>query len=236
MPQPLQLSLPVVLDDQATFDSFFCADQPLLGGVVDQLRGLTHPDAELCIFLWGEEGSGRSHLLQATCHHFISAGLSAQYLPLAELAELPPESLLADLEQQQLICLDDVDAVAEDPAWQEALFHLFNRSRALGHRLVFSARMAPRQLPLTLEDLRTRLEWGLVFHLPLLGDEEKLTLLQWCSLRRGLKLERDVAEYILRRAPRRMTELLAVLAQLDRESLLQQRRLTIPFVRATLGW
>lgn len=236
MSRPVQLSLPVVLDDQATFDSFFCAGQPLLTGLVEQLRGLTDPETEPCMFLWGEEGSGRSHLLQATCHHFISKGLSAQYLPLADLAALPPAPLLADLEQQTLICLDDVDVVSADPAWQEALFHLFNRSRALGHRLVFSARMAPRQLPLTLEDLRTRLEWGLVFHLPSLQDEEKLALLQWCSLRRGLKLERDVAEYILRRAPRRMVELLAVLTQLDRESLLQQRRLTIPFVRATLGW
>lgn len=236
MSQPMQLSLPVALDDEATFDSFFRADQPILAGLVEQLRRLDQPDAELCIFLWGDESSGRSHLLQAACHHFISQGMSAQYLPLADLAEMPPSQLLADLEQQPLLCLDDLDAVASDPAWQEALFHLFNRSRELGHRLVFAARMPPRQLPLSLEDLRTRLEWGLVFHLPSLDDEAKLALLQWCSLRRGLKLERDVAEYILRRAPRRLAELLEVLARLDRESLLRQRRLTIPFVRATLGW
>lgn len=236
MSEPVQLSLPVVLDDEATFDSFFCVDQPVLAALVAQLRRLDRPDAEPCIYLWGEEGSGRSHLLQAVCHHFISRGMSAQYLPLADLAEMPPSQLLADLELQTLLCLDDLDAVVCDPAWQEALFHLFNRSRELGHRLVFAARMPPRQLALTLEDLRTRLEWGLVFHLPALDDESKLALLQWCSLRRGLKLEHEVAEYILRRASRRLVELLEVLARLDRESLLQQRRLTIPFVRATLGW
>ncbi len=236
MSQPLQLSLPVALDDEATFDSFFCAGQSVLLGLVDQLRGLGDADAEPCVFLWGEEGSGRSHLLQAACHRFIRESRSAQYLPLAELAAMPPDQVLADLEQQSLLCLDDLDAVATDPAWQEALFHLFNRSRELGHRLVFAARMSPRQLPLTLEDLRTRLEWGLVFHLPALADDDKLELLQWYALRRGLRLEPDVAEYILRRAPRQLNDLLSLLKRLDRESLLHQRRLTIPFVKATLGW
>lgn len=236
MSSPEQLSLGVVLNAGATFEGFFCGADPVYGSVVHLLKSLHLPDGEPCAYLWGERGSGRSHLLQAACHHFIGLGFSAQYLPLGELAECPPDELLADLEQQRLVCLDDIDLVIADWKWQEALFHLFNRSRALGHHLIFSARMAPRQLVLALEDLRTRLEWGVVFHLPHWSDGEKIDFLQWFSRGRGLELEREVAEFILRRAPRGLAELQELLVTLDHASLARQRRLTIPFVKETLHW
>jgi DnaA family protein len=147
---------------------------------------------------------------------------------------LAPE-LLEGLEQQALIAIDDVQAIAGMPQWEEALFHLYNRVRDYGHRLVVSATVAPAGLTLTLPDLISRLGWGPVFQLATLSDADKRAALQMRARRRGLELGNEVAEYLLRRCPRDMDSLFSLLNQLDRASLVAQRRLTIPFVRELLG-
>ena len=156
------------------------------------------------------------------------------YLPLQELLTLAPE-LLEGLEQQALIAIDDVQAIAGMPQWEEALFHLYNRVRDCGHRLVVSATVAPAGLTLTLPDLTSRLGWGPVFQLAALSDTDKRAALQMRARRRGLELGNEVPEYLLRRCPRDMDSLFSLLNQLDRASLVAQRRLTIPFVRELLG-
>jgi DnaA family protein len=88
---------------------------------------------------------------------------------------------------------------------------------------------------LTLPDLTSRLGWGPVFQLATLSDRDKRAALQMRARRRGLELGNEVAEYLLRRYPRDMDSLFSLLNQLDRASLVAQRRLTIPFVRELLG-
>jgi len=72
--------------------------------------------------------------------------------------------------------------------------------------------------------------------LALPDDEALLAALVLRAHRRGMTLEEDVARYILSRAPRGMTELMAVLDLLDARSLQAGRRLSIPFVREALAW
>ena len=127
---------------------------------------------------------GRSHLLQAACLRFEQRGEAAVYLPLAEVAEYGPE-LLDGLDQSELVCLDDLDAVAGRADWEEALFHLFNRLRDSGRRLLLAATASPRELPVQLPDLQSRLTLALVFQLHALSDEDKLRALQLRASRRG---------------------------------------------------
>lgn len=136
------------------------------------------------IYLWGQPGVGRSHLLQAACLRVEERGELAVYLPLAEVAEYGP-ALLDNLEQSELVCLDDLDAVAGDATWEEALFHLFNRLRDAGRRLLLAADASPRELAIKLPDLQSRLSLALVFQLQQLSDEDKLRALQLRASRRG---------------------------------------------------
>ena len=135
-----------------------------------------------------------------------------------------------------LVCLDNLDAVAGNKDWEQALFHLCNRARESECRLLFSAAVAPRELNVQLADLQSRLSWGVVMQLPEPGDEDKLEILCFRAHRRGLVLSPEVAAYILARASRSLTDLMQILESLDRESLVQQRQLSIPFVRQCLGW
>ncbi len=186
-------------------------------------------------FTCGGEGVGRSHLLQAACLRFSQLGEQAVYLPLAEVAQYGP-ALLDNLEQCELVCLDDLEAVCGRRDWEEALFHLFNRLRDCGRRLLLSASSSPRELPVKLPDLKSRLTLALVFQLHGLSDEDKLRALQLRASRRGLQLSDEVGRFILTRGERSMSALFELLERLDQASLQAQRKLTIPFLKEILGW
>ena len=225
-----QLTLSVNLRDDATLDNFLA--RPGTETLLRTLRQLGDGE-EALIYLHGGRGSGKSHLLQACCHR---ASGSALYLPLAELAANPPGEVLAGVHDMGLVCLDDLDAVAGDRAWELALFDLYNRARESGAQLLVAAACAPRVLALDLEDLRSRLSWGMVYYLAPCDDKQKKAILQYRAERRGLSLPDEVANYLVSRAPRDMDPLLSLLERLDRASLEQQRALSIPFVKQTLDW
>ncbi|MCY1172809.1 DnaA regulatory inactivator Hda [compost metagenome] len=134
------------------------------------------------------------------------------------------------------MCIDEIDLIAGHPTWEEALFHLFNRLRDSGRKILLSASVAPRELPVKLPDLKSRLTLSLIFQLHALTDEEKLRALQLRASRRGLHLTDEVGRFILTRGARSMTFLFDLLDELDKASLQAQRKLTIPFLKETLGW
>jgi|TARA_B100000749_G_scaffold269788_1_gene248940 DnaA family protein len=76
----------------------------------------------------------------------------------------------------------------------------------------------------------------LVIQLGIYRDEDRLKILRARAEQRGLVMADDVASYIMRRAPRRLGDLLGILDILDENSLQAQRRLTIPFVKTVMDW
>ncbi|NOZ36473.1 MAG: DnaA regulatory inactivator Hda [Gammaproteobacteria bacterium] len=218
----IQLPLGVQLRDSATFDSFYSVQNR-------QLLAALKDSEETCVYFWGKAGTGKSHLLQALCHEKAGEGWRVAYLPLAEAGLMP--AMLDDMDQFELVCVDDLQSVAGKKDWEIALFHFYNRIQSRAGRLVISANQAPTSLSLGLPDLASRLGWGLVFQLQELADEDKQTALQLRAQARGLELSNEVAAYLLKRAPRDMSSLFALLERLDQASLAAQRKLTIPFVR-----
>jgi DnaA family protein len=232
---PVQLPLGVRLRDDATFANYYPGANAAALGYVERLCEADAGWTESLIYLWGGAGVGCSHLLQAACLRFEQRGEPAVYLPLAEVVEYGP-ALLDNLEQCELVCLDNLDAVAGRADWEEALFHLFNRLRDSGRRLLLAANASPRELPVQLADLQSRLTLALVFQLQSLSDEDKLRALQLRASRRGLHLSDEVGRFILTRGERSMSALFELLERLDQASLQAQRKLTIPFLKETLGW
>lgn len=226
-----QLALGLQLRDSARFSNFVSGGNQELVGQLQQLAALTAPGQLLC---WGLPGTGKTHLLQALCHQVSQHSHTAAYLSLDEVAGFPPE-LLESWENHSLVCLDNIQVIAAQPGWEEAVFHLYNRLRDRGHSLVVSANLAPAQLPLTLPDLRSRLGAGLVYQLQTLDDEHSLEALQLRAGLRGFELPEETGRYLLKRLPRDLPALMALLEQLDAASLAAQRRLTIPFTKTVLG-
>jgi len=190
-----------------------------------------HPQG---LYLMGPGDSGKSHLLQAACGDATQKAGQAVYLPLAQLADQSP-ALLEGLDQLALVAIDDLAAVAGDPAWEEGLFHLYNRLRDQGGQLVVGARQAPAGLGLQLPDLVSRLEALLRLRLSAPDDQRRRLILKALLGQRGLTLPEPTIDYVLRHQSRDLDHLLTVVERLDAASLEAGRRLTVPFVREVLG-
>jgi len=137
-----QLPLALRWPAQQRFDAFVPGEN---GVAVDLLRRAAVEAVQTSLYLSGNLGSGRTHLLIATCAAANEAGRSAQYLPLATLHANAPASIRA-FGGSDLLALDDVDAIAGDTAGEHALFDLYNRCRAEGATLLFVASAPPAQI------------------------------------------------------------------------------------------
>ncbi len=229
-----QATLHVQLRDDATFANYIPGDnQHIVAYLLDTLIGLAHDritTQHQFIYLWGAAGVGCSHLLQAACHH-VDASV---YLPLADHHTLTP-TVLTGLESLSLVCLDDIDAIVGMAAWEEALFHLYNRVRQVQGCLIVTATQSPRGLAANLPDLRSRLMWGTTFQLTELSDEQKCEALVLRANLRGMQLSMEVAHFLVRRLSRDMHTLFQQLTKLDHASLVAKHTLTLPFVKSVLG-
>ncbi len=232
---PQQLSLSVNLNDDATFENFYAPPQTHNAMVVQGLREQLDGKSEAFVYLWGAPGCGLTHLLQAACHQAQEIGLAVQYLPLRDLVGYAPDELFVGLEDLDLVCLDCLPSIAGRSDWELAIFNLYNRLREQGKRLLVAAEHSPRELEISLEDLRSRLQWGITYQVHSLSDEDKQHALQLRARARGLELSDDVAQYIIQRLPRDTNELFWQLQRLDHASLAEQRKLTIPFVKKVLA-
>jgi len=228
-PEPLQLPLGITLRDDARFENFLSQGNELL---CNTLVHTALGEGEIFLYIWGED-AGCSHLLQAVCHATEPVGRTAVYLPLDELTDLGP-GVLEGMEHLDLVCLDNLQHVAGDPAWEEALFHFFNRIRAEENQLLIAANRPPRQLGIVLPDLASRLSWGVVFQVQGLSDDGKIQALQVRAKGRGFEISEEVARFLIHRASRRTGDLLNLLDKLDSASLSAQRKITIPFVKQVL--
>jgi DnaA family protein len=228
-----QLALNLRLRDASSFENYFVGRNREAAERLQratQTLGDVHHAPASWLYLWGESGTGKTHLLEAACRAAQEQGHAPLYVPLAEKADLTT-ALLEDIEQVPLVCVDDVDAIAGDASWEAALFALYEHLRAHGGMLVLAARASPAAVGLKLADLATRLSAGLVYQLQPLADEEKIAALRQRAQRRGLEMTEEVANYLLTRFPRDMHSLFALLDRLDTATLAAQRRLTIPFLR-----
>ncbi|RUR13965.1 DnaA regulatory inactivator Hda [Legionella sp. km772] len=226
-----QLALAIQLNDEATLDNFNWQNNELLK---QQLVDILQFKSEKILYLWGTTGCGKSHILQGCCQA-VNSDQSAIYLPLSLLKEWGSDSL-EGLEEQTLICIDDIDAIATDKIWEEALFHLYNKIKDNENSLlIISGNQPPSSSPIQLADLRSRLAWGLVWQLHELSDEEKIQTLKLVAHQRGFDLSLSVLQFLIKRCSRNMHDLHQMLDLLDKASLQAHRKITIPFIKDILN-
>lgn len=230
--QPLQYTLAVTLPEDETLDSFYAGAQT--AAVAFLKTYLQQPARQSPVYLFGASGSGKSHLLYAACVQAQEQGLTSQLLTLDDCRQLSPR-LLDDLEQLDLVCLDNIQAISGELSWQTAVFDLYNRMAEQGKALIIVGNQAPQQLGLQLADLVSRLQACTAFQLRLLTDDDKQKLLQQKARLRGMELPDEVARYLLNHQDRDIRALVAILDKLDKATIVHQRKLTIPFVKEILN-
>jgi DnaA family protein len=188
------------------------------------------------IHIWGESGSGRSHILEAMKLLASDLNQASWLLGHDSSDDDWREAGLVISENPQsfaLLCVDDVDSLGEFA--QGALFRIHNLIRESSLQILLtSSKVPPTNLDLR-DDLRTRLAWGLVFQMHVLSDDEKLNALEQAAQARGLQLSYDVPPWLLRHFHRDMSSLMSLIEALDTYSLETKRAVTLPLVKELLA-
>ena len=224
-----QIPLPLMPRRDSRFEDFVVGPNH---AVVEALRHMPI-DPGSHIFLFGGDGSGKTHLLNALCYEIRERQGRAFYLA---LKRLPKDAIasLQGLENLDLVCVDDLHVIAGDDAWEEALFHCFNRIREANGRLLVSSRIRLSALQLGLPDLASRLAWGLRLPLMPLEDDDKLKVINLHSNALGFDLPGDVQQYLLKYHDRSMAALIQTVESLHQAALTNKRRITVPLAREVL--
>lgn len=211
-----QLILNIAPESKPSLDNFVVGQNQEL---ISALRHAITGDSERCVYLWGENGSGKSHLLQACVHDAHATGSSTFYVH----ASVP--------QCAEVVAVDDVELL--DDAVQIQLFNLYNQMRDSNGMLLVSGKESPLHLKLR-DDLRTRLGWGLVYQVHGLSDEEKAKALKQHAQARGFELPTEVTQYLLRHGRRDLPNLMAVLDALDKHSLRLHRAPSVHLLKEVM--
>ena len=223
-----QLPLNLNVDSENRFQNFLEFDNE--SEVVRELKGEFS-----IVYLWGATGSGRTHLLQAVSYEAYIKQESSIFLPLKEAGRYSPE-ILSGIEGVDVVCLDDIQAIAKDLPWEEAIFRLYNYSQETNCKLVISADRAPQKLPMNLADLKSRLCSFPVFMLHSPDEKAQLEILRYRAKLRGVKLENDVLKFISKNMRRGLNEIIDLLDKLDTASKIEKRKITIPLIKKVKNW
>ncbi len=227
----MQVPLQFEFQSNQTFASFFPGNN---GEVIEQLQALSGSGDEQQLYLWGEAGTGKSHLLQACCQYAKQFGKDPFYLQF-NADSLPSPALLDGLEEFELVCFDDIHAVENHRDWEHALFRFYNAHRQNNHKLLLAADCPPKYLPFELPDLKTRMSWGLTLKIQPLRDDQLIDALTYKAHYLGFDIPATVGRFLLNHYVHDLPALWLLLEKIDKATLAAQRRLTVPFLKQILN-
>jgi DnaA family protein len=228
----MSLQFPLQFEFQANkgFDTFYAATN---AEIISELHALIANKGERHIFVYGDQGYGKSHLLQASCQLAHQSGMNPFYYPFNK-RKLPTLAMFDGLEHVELVCFDDVDEIAGLLDWEQAFLNFFNQHLENNHRLILSARIHPEDIDIKLPELKALLMSGLSLKLKPLADEESVSALICKAKSMGLTITPKVGHFLLSHYASDLPSLWILLGQLDKATLSAQRKLTIPFLKQIL--
>jgi DnaA-homolog protein len=216
-----QIPLAIGPDPRPTFASFVPGAN---AAVLEHLSQLVLPSAP--VYLWGDAGSGKTHLLRALAQRCRDAGQRVGWF------DAPDPTPWGLLPEWSLVVIDRCDQL--DNAGQQAAFTLFVDAATHGVQVAAAGGVPPVDLPVR-EDLRTRLGWGHVFALQPLGEAETRAALRREADERGIFLSDEVMSYLLRHQPRDLKHLMDLLDRIDQFGIAHARHVTVPLIREMLA-
>ncbi|MGW1025543.1 chromosomal replication initiator protein DnaA [Streptomyces sp. NPDC002577] len=169
------------------------------------------------LFIYGDSGLGKTHLLHAIGHYARSLypGTRVRYVSSEEftnefinsIRDGKGDSFRKRYREMDILLVDDIQFLAEKESTQEEFFHTFNTLHNANKQIVLSSDRPPKQL-VTLEDrLRNRFEWGLITDVQPPELETRIAILRKKAVQEQLNAPPEVLEFIASRISRNIREL-----------------------------
>ena len=223
-----QIALDIGLATAPAFNNFFAG--PNQAALSDLQRWAGSPlRSPVPTYLWGEPGSGKTHLLKAAVAVLQQQGARVGWLDASSIE--PPEFN----DGWSAVVLDDCHLYTA--IQQQAAFNWFVNAVSSPDgqpRGVLAAGSLPPADLLLRDDLRSRLGWGHIYELHALTEPERRGVLRAQADARGIFLSDEVISFVLSRFSRDLSSLMQLLDQLDGYALQTQRAVTVPLIKAML--
>lgn len=179
-------------DPSASFSTFVCGSENQmvyrllcdLSGFNQETGRFEAPKIELCtfnpIYIFGPPGSGKTHLLMATCSALRSHGKKVIYVRAETFTEHVVSAIRAGEMQLfrnlyrnvDVLLVDNIHVLSKKGATQEEFFHTFNTLHLAGKQIIIASNFAPNELQFIEPRLISRFEWGISLPVSLLNKEE----------------------------------------------------------------
>ncbi|MHB1543963.1 MAG: HdaA/DnaA family protein [Gammaproteobacteria bacterium] len=229
-----QLLFPFQDPSGSRFENFIAEGNQV---ILESCRELALGEAAGLLVLHGPAGSGKSHLLRASCGARIERdGRAALWVASPNGSDARHRALPDEREADfDLLALDGIEAIAGDPIREEVCFRLVLSALQGRLRLLLADRQAPQALPWVLPDLASRLKAATLPPLKPLTEELRLRVIQERSEVRGMQLDAPAARWLLHHWPRDLESLLAVLDRLEEQPGAVGKRITLAFLKRALS-
>jgi DnaA family protein len=220
-----QLAFSFLLDNPVELNDFVGVNNQQ---VVTYIQQLLTKQKKAVIYVYGESGTGKTHLLQASYSMAFESSLLSAYI---DCKQEIPNTVFEDLHSLEWVCLDNIDNL--NPTQQYALFDFYNQAQQNQLNLIISAQCPPSELNM-LKDLQTRLSLATVFALEMLSDADKINILEQIMKRKNIQVKHSIYTYLFNYYSRDLTQVLAILERLECYSLEQKNKMSIPLLKTLL--
>ena len=233
MNKPKQLIFPFQINQKASFDSFFCSpdNQNLMTRLTDIV--ISRDANELIIH--GEEGSGKSFLMQAICNELSSAEKQFAFIPMKKAFNMGVE-IFQNLGSLDVVCIDDVQLIFKTQDWETALFNLINECQQSNCSLMLSlGGTQSLEESVVLPDLLSRIKRMEFVALNAVQDESFNQAIDFVAQQLDISIEKAELEFLLKHQIRKFSLLVENIIALDKQAASLKRKITIPLIKETLN-
>ncbi len=233
------------LNERYTFDRFVIGGNNQLAAAACQRVGDAPAKAYNPLFIYGDTGLGKTHLMHAIGHAILERfpGLTVSYLPSErftnEMIAAIQGGRTAEFRRRyrliDVLLVDDVHFIGNKEGTQEEFFHTFNSLYDAQKQIVITSDRPPPEIPGLQERLVSRFEWGLVTDIKAPDFETRAAILHKKAVEDGLQIDDRVIDYIARNRRNSVRQLEGALIKLLAYSSLTRREISLDLAREAIG-
>lgn len=197
------------------------------------------------LFIYGDRGTGKTHILMAIGNFFINKNPNAKVVYVSAIDILNcfqntityNEMLEASLGYREVdvLLLDDIHLLGDNNFIQDCVFHIYNDLIGKGHRIIIASLLSPNKIKGIGEHLRSRLLWGPVIRIDLYNDKLRKEIIKRLALENHFIMPSNCIDYILNHVDRDIKLYKELLTKVGDYSLRTNKKVSISLLKEVIG-
>ena len=234
-----QSSKSTKLNPSFTFDSFIVGDSNQFAYTTAKSAAEKPGEQYNPLFIYGGVGLGKTHLLQAIGNYHLNLGKTVIFTTLEQfmnsftshLRSQTMDRFREKFRECDLLLIDDIQFLSRKEQTQEEFFHTFNELHQAKKQIVMTSDRQPNKIAGLVDRLKSRFEWGLMADIQPPGLETKIAIIQKKCELDGIRLEKDIINYIATHMGDNIREIEGTIIKLNALSSMLNQPITMEFTR-----